>query len=140
MILKWQQHRISKSLTKLEQVISQRLVEKLLTISKNWRPSLAAWISADLTKFIKPGRQPWLTSETKWSSIMFGSLEPSAGETQRLPRVYATSFLMSNGAVDSKCINKGMASLEKINFLWSMDPAAILDRTHAASYRNSLKI
>lgn len=100
----------------------------------NWSPNLAASISADLTKSIKPGRQPLPTSETKCSRIKRGRSEPSAGATHRLPRTYATSFLMSNGAFERRPNSNDTASLEYINCLCSTDPAAILDSTQAASY------
>lgn len=115
----------------------------LLTSSMNCSPSLAASVSAELTRSMKPGRHPLPTSETKCSSIRVGFPSPSVGaigETQRLPSTYATSFRMSNGAVDRRRISNGTASLEYINCLCSIEPAAILDRTQAASYINDLAL
>lgn len=106
---------------------------RLLTSSMNCRPSLAASISADLTKSTKPPRHPLPTTETKCSTISTGLPDPSEGETHRLPRTYATSFLMSNGAVDSKRISTETASLECISFLCSTEPAATFDSTQADS-------
>ena len=42
---------------------------------------------------------------------------------------------MSNGAVVKRCSNEETASLENINCLCSIDPAAILDSTQEASCR-----
>ena len=100
----------------------------------NCSPSLAASASADLTKSIKPDRHPLRTSETKWSKIIFGLPSTPVGATQRFPSTYATSLLISNGAVERRCNSNGTASLENINCLCSTEPAAIFDRTQAASY------
>lgn len=103
----------------------------------NCKPSLAASMSADLTKSMKPGRHPLPTRETKCCSINFGFPSPSVGETQRLPKTYATSFFMSNGAVERRCSSNARASLECINCLCSTEPAAILDSTQAASCQDN---
>lgn len=108
----------------------------LLTSSMNWSPTLADSVSADLTKSINPGRHPLPTSETKCSRIRFGFPSPSVWATQRFPSTYATSFLMSNGAVERSRNSSSTASLLYINCLCSTEPAAILDSTHAASYIN----